>query len=91
MPIFLLVDALLARPKVARYLFDRFRTRENLRTVLQARSAAKIERKVHKNPSSVVMRPSLICRKQSSLRHVDLCFYVVTNQTCRDASRLSSP
>ena len=38
MPIFLLVDVLLARPKVARYLFDRFRTRENLRTVLMVRS-----------------------------------------------------
>ena len=37
MPIFLFVDALLARPKVARYLFDRFRTRDNLRTVLQVR------------------------------------------------------
>ena len=38
MPIFLLVDALLARPKVARYLFDRFRTRDNLRTVLKVLS-----------------------------------------------------
>lgn len=34
MPIFLLIDALLARPKVARYLFDRFRTPDTLRSVL---------------------------------------------------------
>ncbi len=48
MPLFLLVDALLARPKVARYLFDRFRTRENLRTVLQARSATRVKLNVYK-------------------------------------------
>ena len=37
MPLFLLIDALLARPTVARYLFDRFRTPETLRAVLLVR------------------------------------------------------
>ena len=35
MPLFLLIDLLLSRPRIARALFDRFRTRDNLRTVLQ--------------------------------------------------------
>ncbi|GAB4824123.1 hypothetical protein N2152v2_011169 [Parachlorella kessleri] len=34
MPIFLLIDYLLAQPRIARYLFDRFRTPENIRQVL---------------------------------------------------------
>ena len=42
MPIFLLIDALLARPKVARYLFDRFRTPDTLRSVLLVRLPARI-------------------------------------------------
>lgn len=32
---FYLIDFLLSKPRIARYLFDRFRTKENLRTVLQ--------------------------------------------------------
>lgn len=37
MPLFLLIDFLLSKPKIARYLFDRFRRKENLRTVLEVR------------------------------------------------------
>lgn len=37
MPLFLLIDAALARPKLARYLFDKFRQPETLRTVLMVR------------------------------------------------------
>jgi hypothetical protein len=35
---FYLIDFLLSKPRIARYLFDRFRTKENLRTVLQVPS-----------------------------------------------------
>lgn len=35
LPLFYLIDFLLSKPRIARYLFDRFRQKENLRTVLQ--------------------------------------------------------
>ena len=34
MPLFLLIDWLLAQPKLALYLFDKFRTKDNIRKVL---------------------------------------------------------
>lgn len=34
-PIFWLIDFLLSKPPIARFLFDRFRTRENLRSILK--------------------------------------------------------
>lgn len=40
MPLFLLIDWLLSQPTIARYLFDRFRTPDNVRQVLQVRSVA---------------------------------------------------
>lgn len=35
MPLFLLIDALLRTPPVARFLFDKFRSRDTIRQVLQ--------------------------------------------------------
>lgn len=35
LPLFYLIDFLLSQPRIARYLFDRFRTKENLRTILK--------------------------------------------------------
>lgn len=43
-PVFLLIDVLLSRQRIARYLFDRFRSRENLRKVLG---------RVYRNPAAV--------------------------------------
>lgn len=37
MPLFLLIDWLLSQPRVARYLFDKFRSPDNVRQVLQVR------------------------------------------------------
>lgn len=44
MPLFLMIDLLLSRPAVARYLFDRFRSPENVRSVLL---------QVYRNPEAV--------------------------------------
>ena len=38
-PIFLLIDILLSRQRIARYLFDRFRSPDNLRKVLSVSAA----------------------------------------------------
>ncbi len=40
-PIFRLIDFLLSRQRVARYLFNNFRTKDNLRKVLQVAVCAK--------------------------------------------------
>ena len=36
-PFFMLIDFLLSRQRIARYLFDNFRTRDNLKNVLRVR------------------------------------------------------
>ena len=44
LPLFWLIDALLATPPVASYIFERFRTPDNIRAVLQG---------VYRNPTAV--------------------------------------
>lgn len=36
-PFFMLIDFLLSRQRIARYLFDNFRTKDNLKSVLSVR------------------------------------------------------
>ena len=36
-PFFMLIDFLLSRQRIARYLFDNFRTKDNLKNVLRVR------------------------------------------------------
>lgn len=38
-PVFMLIDFLLQTPPVARFLFDKFRTRDNISSVLQVACA----------------------------------------------------
>lgn len=40
-PIFRLIDFLLSRQRIARFLFDNFRTKDNLKKVLQVRAFGK--------------------------------------------------
>ena len=44
-PIFQLIDLLLSRQRIARFLFDNFRTRDNLKKVLQVLMSS--DRTVH--------------------------------------------
>ena len=39
MPVFQLIDFLLSRQRIARFLFDNFRTKDNLKKVLQVPQA----------------------------------------------------
>ncbi len=39
-PFFRLIDFLLSRERIARYLFDNFRTKDNLKNVLKVRCSA---------------------------------------------------
>lgn len=40
LPLFLLIDLLLKTPPIAQRLFDRFRTPDNIRNILQVRSSS---------------------------------------------------
>ncbi len=46
LPLFWAIDFLLSKPRIARYLFDRFRSKDNLRTVLKVGTAVEASRQI---------------------------------------------